>query len=151
MSPPLRQEDDRQAMIAALADGTLDVIVSDHDPQDVDTKRLPFAEAENGAVGLETLLSAALRLHHSADVPLPRILAAMTCNPAKRLGLETGTLQPGRPADLALVDLDEPWVLDPANLKSRSKNTAFDGARFSGRVRQTYVAGTKVFDAQTDA
>ncbi|MEN0000596.1 MAG: dihydroorotase [Pseudomonadota bacterium] len=145
MSPPLRHEDDRQAMIEALKDGTLDILVSDHDPQDVDTKRLPFAEAMDGAIGLETLLSAALRLHHDGSVPLTTLLAAMTCNPAKRLKLDAGTLQPGRPADFALVDLDEPWVLDPAALRSKSKNTAFDEARFSGRVRATYVGGRKIF------
>ncbi|MEL6922065.1 MAG: dihydroorotase [Pseudomonadota bacterium] len=145
MSPPLRHEDDRQAMIAALNDGTVDVLVSDHDPQDVDTKRLPFAEAENGAIGLETLLSAALRLHHDGSVALTTLIAAMTQNPAKRLGLETGTLKPGRPADFAIVDLEEPWVLDTSNLQSKSKNTAFEGARFSGRVQATYVGGRKVF------
>ncbi|MEL6202396.1 MAG: dihydroorotase [Pseudomonadota bacterium] len=145
MSPPLRSEDDRQAMIEALKDGTLDIIVSDHDPQDVDTKRLPFAEAIDGAVGLETLLSAALRLHHDGSVPLKTIIAAMTWNPARRLKLDYGTLQPGRPADFAIVDLEKPWVLDPDRLHSKSKNTAFDGARFSGQVQATYVAGRELF------
>ncbi|MEO1701870.1 MAG: dihydroorotase [Pseudomonadota bacterium] len=145
MSPPLRSEDDRQSMIEALKDGTLDVIVSDHDPQDVDTKRLPFAEAKDGAVGLETLLSAALRLHHDGSVPLKTIIGALTFKPAKRLKLDSGTLQPGRPADFAVVDLEKPWVLDPATLKSKSKNTAFDGARFTGQVQATYVAGRELF------
>ncbi|MEM1377650.1 MAG: amidohydrolase family protein, partial [Pseudomonadota bacterium] len=146
LSPPLRHEDDRQAMIDALNDGTLDILVSDHDPQDVDTKRLPFAEAENGAVGLESLLSAALRLHHDGSVPLSRLIAAMSCNPAKRLGLDTGTLQLRRRADFAIVDLEEPWVLDPDQMQSKSKNTAFEGARFSGRVTATYVGGKCVFE-----
>lgn len=147
LSPPLRHEDDRQVMVAALADGTIDVICSDHDPQDVDTKRLPFAEAEDGAVGLETMLSAALRLHHSGDVPLMRLVDAMTRAPAKRLGLDAGTLAPGAPADLAIVDLDQPFVLDAGDLRSLSKNTPFDGARFSGRVVRTVVAGRTVFAA----
>ncbi|MEO0544223.1 MAG: dihydroorotase [Pseudomonadota bacterium] len=145
MSPPLRSEDDRQAMIAALNDGTLDIIVSDHDPQDVDTKRLPFSEAKDGAIGLETLLSAALRLYHDGSAPLATIIAALTCNPAKRLKLDSGTLQPGRPADFAIIDLERPWVLDPAGLQSKSKNTAFDGARFTGQVQATYVAGRELF------
>lgn len=147
VSPPLRHEDDRQAMIAALCDGTLDIICSDHDPQDVDTKRLPFAEAEDGAVGLETMLSAALRLHHSGDVPLMRLIDAMSHAPAKRLGLSAGTLAPGAVADLVLVDLDRPYVLDGAHLRSLSKNTAFDGARLSGRAVRTVVGGRTIFEA----
>ncbi|WP_306118033.1 MULTISPECIES: dihydroorotase [unclassified Roseitalea] len=147
LSPPLRHEDDRLAMVEALRNGTVDAICSDHDPQDVDTKRLPFAEAEDGAVGLETLLSAALRLFHSGDVPLMRLVDALTHRPARIAGLEAGTLMPGRPADFIVVDLDEPFVLDPADLKSKSKNTAFDGARLTGRVRRTVVAGRTVFGA----
>ncbi len=147
LSPPLRHEDDRQAMVAALKDGTLDVLCSDHDPQDVETKRLPFAEAENGAVGLETLLSAALRLHHGGEVPLIRLVEAMTSAPARTIGIEAGTLAPGAAADLIVVDLDDPFVLDPATLRSKSKNTAFDGARMTGRVKRTVVAGRTVFAA----
>ena len=147
LAPPLRHEDDRQAMIEALREGTLDVICSDHDPQDVDTKRLPFAEAEDGAVGLETMLSAALRLHHSGAVPLTRLIEAMSTAPARRLGLDAGTLAPGAPADFALVDLEAPFVLDPAQLKSLSKNTPFDGARLSGRTVRTVVGGRTVFCA----
>ncbi len=147
LSPPLRSEDDRQAVISALSDGIIDVIVSDHDPQDVDTKRLPFAEAEDGAVGLESLLAAGLRLVNAEQISLSRLVAAMSTNPAKRLGLEGGTLQKNRLADFVVVDLDEPWVLDPNDLKSRSKNTAFEDARLTGRVVQTYVAGTCVHDA----
>ena len=147
LSPPLRHENDRQAMIEALADGTIDVIVSDHDPQDVDTKRLPFAEAEDGAVGLESLLAAGLRLVNSEQISLVKLIAAMSTNPAKRLGLESGTLQSDRPADFAIVDLNEPWVLKSEALKSRSKNTAFEDARLTGRVMQTFVAGTEVYKA----
>lgn len=147
LAPPLRHEDDRLAMVEALRDGTLDIICSDHDPQDVDTKRLPFAEAEDGAVGLETMLSAALRLYHSDEVPLMRLIEAMSTAPARRLGLDAGSLAPGAPADFALVDLDAPFVLDPADLKSLSKNTPFDGARFSGRPVRTVVGGRTVFAA----
>ncbi len=147
LSPPLRAEDDRQAMIEALRDGTIDIIVSSHDPQDVDTKRLPFADAEAGAIGLETLLGAALRLHHNEEVPLIRLIEALSTGPAKLFGLEGGTLKPGATADLALVDLDEPWVVKEADIKSRSKNTCFEGARLQGKVLQTMVAGRTVFTA----
>ncbi|MEM5500724.1 dihydroorotase [Ahrensia kielensis] len=145
LSPPLRSEDDRQAMINALADGTIDVIVSDHDPQDVDTKRLPFAEAADGAVGLESLLAAGLRLVNSQQISLPVLIGAMSTNPAKRLGIEAGTLGKGAAADFAIIDLDEPWLLKTTDLKSKSKNTAFEDARLTGRVQKTFVAGTCVY------
>jgi dihydroorotase len=145
LSPPLRAEDDRLAMIEAVKDGTIDVIVSSHDPQDVDTKRLPFADAAEGAIGLETLLGAALRLYHNGDVPLLRLVEVLSTAPAKLFGLPGGTLKPGAPADLAVVDLDEPWVVREADIRSRSKNTCFEGARMQGRVLQTMVAGRTVF------
>ena len=148
LSPPLRAEDDRRAMIEALKTGTIDIIVSSHDPQDVDTQRLPFADAENGAIGLETLLPAALRLHHSGDVPLMRLIDALSTRPAAIFGLEAGTLRPGAAADLAVVDLDEPFVFSKDAIVSTSKNTAFEDARFQGRVLQTMVAGRTVFTAQ---
>jgi dihydroorotase len=144
LSPPLRTEDDRLAMVEALNDGTIDIIVSNHDPQDVDTKRHPFSEAADGAVGLETLLAASLRLYHNGDVSLMRLIETMTIAPAKLFGLPGGSLEPGKPADLIVVDIDEPWVLDEADLKSRSKNTPFEGARFQGRVLQTLVAGCTI-------
>lgn len=147
LSPPLRAEDDRAAMVEALRDGTIDIIVSSHDPQDVDTKRLPFADAEAGAIGLETLLGAALRLYHNEEVPLIRLIEALSTGPAKLFGLEGGSLKPGAPADLALVDLDEPWVVREADIVSRSKNTCFEGARLQGKVLQTIVAGRTVFTA----
>ncbi len=149
LSPPLRHEDDRQAMIEALADGTIDVIVSDHNPQDVETKRLPFAEAADGAVGLETLLSAALRLVHAGRIPLPRILRALSTKPAEILGLPGGRLQCGAPADLIVFDPDAPYVLDKRQLRSLSKNTPFDEARLEGQVTMTTVAGRIVFDRRT--
>ena len=143
--PPLRTEDDRIAMVQGVANGEIDVIVSSHDPQDVDMKRHPFAEAADGALGLETLLAAALRLHHSGDVGLLPLLRAMTINPAKLLGLPGGRLEKGAPADLIVVDLGQPWVVDKAQLKSRSKNSPFDESKMQGRVLQTVVAGETVF------
>ncbi|MBX9461545.1 MAG: dihydroorotase [Aquamicrobium sp.] len=144
LSPPLRAEEDRLAMVEALRDGTVDILVSSHDPQDVDTKRLPFADAASGAIGLETLLAAALRLHHNGDVPLMRLVDAISTAPAKRFGLPGGTLAPGVPADLIVVDLDEPWLVREQDIRSRSKNTCFEGARLQGRVLQTLVAGRTV-------
>ncbi|MBB4217053.1 dihydroorotase [Rhizobium sp. BK212] len=142
--PPLRPEDDRVAMVEALASGAIDIIVSSHDPQDVDTKRLPFAEAEDGAVGLETMLAAALRLHHGGQVSLMRLIDAMSTRPAEIFGLPAGTLKPGAAADIALIDLDEPWLVAKDMLLSRSKNTPFEDARFSGRAVATYVSGKLV-------
>ena len=147
LSPPLRREDDRVAMAEALANGTIDIIVSSHDPQDVDTKRLPFSDAENGAIGLETMLAAALRLHHSGQVPLMRLIDAMSTRPATIFGLDAGTLKPGARADITVIDLEEPWVLYKEAIVSRSKNTPFENARFTGRVVQTYVAGKLVHSA----
>ena len=144
LSPPLRAEEDRLAMVEALRDGTVDILVSSHDPQDVDTKRLPFADAASGAIGLETLLAAALRLHHNGDVPLMRLVEALSTAPAKRFGLPGGTLAPGAPADLIVVDLNEPWLVREEDIRSRSKNTCFEGARLQGRVLQTLVAGRTV-------
>lgn len=145
LSPPLRSEQDRQALVAGLADGTIDVIVSGHDPQDADVKRRPFEEANFGAIGLETLLAAGLALVHSGDVPLARLLDTMTHVPADLLGLGTGRLAAGLPADLILIDTDMPWQLKPEALKSVSKNTPFEDRRFQGRVLRTIVGGRMVF------
>lgn len=147
LSPPLRAEEDRLAMVEAIRTGAIDIIISSHDPQDVDTKRLPFAEAEAGAIGLETLLSASLRLYHNGDVPLLRLVECLSTAPARLLGLPGGTLKPGAPADLVLVDIDAPWLVREADIRSLSKNTCFEGARMQGRVLQTMVAGRKVFTA----
>lgn len=146
LSPPLRTEDDRVAMVSALADGTIDIIVSSHDPHDADGKRHPFAEAEDGAIGLETLLPAALRLYHSGEVPLMRLVEAMTSAPAALLKLDRGTLRPGAIADIALVDLEVPFVYGQREIRSRSKNTPFENARFQGRVLRTIVAGRTVYE-----
>lgn len=145
VAPPLRHEDDRLACIEALADGTIDVIVSDHNPQDVDLKRLPWAECADGALGVETMLSAALRLVHNEHVSLPRLIEAMALRPAQLLNIQAGTLKPGAAADMAVVDLDLPWVVDREQLHSRTKNSPFDEARLTGRVIKTIVAGRVVY------
>jgi dihydroorotase len=146
VAPPLRHEDDRKALVAALASGLIDVIMSDHNPQDVETKRLPFAEAEAGAIGLETMLIAGLRLVHNGELDLTTLLRALSTRPAELLGLPGGTLRPGAPADIVVVDMDVPWVLDPNELKSKCKNTPFDEARMQGRVVRTIVAGRTVYE-----
>ena len=145
LAPPLRSEDDRNAMIAALADGTIDIIVSSHDPHDADTKRHPFEEAAEGAIGLETLFPAALRLHHNGEVGLSRLIDAMSTRPAQIFGLPGGTLKPGSDADIAIADLDTPFVVREENIISRSKNTPFEGERFSGKILQTLVAGRTIY------
>ncbi len=147
LAPPLRAEDDRLAMIEALKDGTIDIIVSSHDPQNVDTKRLPFSDATVGAIGVETLLAVALRLHHNENVSLLRLVEALSTAPAKLFGLPGGTLKPGAVADLVIVDLDEPWIVCAADIRSRSKNTCFEGTCMHGKVLKTLVAGRTVFSA----
>jgi len=145
IKPPLRAEEDRLALIDAVKSGLIDTISSKHTPQDEESKRLPFEEAASGAVGLETLLPAALRLYHNGSLTLPELFRAMALNPAKRLGLNSGRLEAGAPADLVLFDADAPFVLDRFKLKSKSKNTPFDGARLQGKVLATYVAGAAVY------
>lgn len=145
LGTPLRSEDDRRAVIEGLRSGVIDTIHSDHDPQDSEVKRQPFAEASTGAIGLETLLAAALRLVHSDDVPLLTVLKAMTSRPAEILGLEAGRIAKGAPADLILVDLDYPWQVNENELRSRSRNTSFENARLAGKVMRTIVAGETVF------
>ncbi len=145
LTPPLRSEDDRRALVDGLVAGVIDVIHSDHDPQDTEVKRQPFAEASDGAIGLETLLAAALRLVHSGDAELITVLRAMTQRPAEILGLPSGRLAVGAPADFILFDLDYPWVVKKAELRSRSPNTSFEGARLAGKVMATFVGGRKVY------
>ena len=147
VKPPLRSEEDRQLIVEAVRDGLIDIICSMHTPQDEESKRLPFEEAASGAVGLETLLPAALRLYHSGDLDLPTLFRALSLNPAKRLGLSAGRLTPGAPADLVLFDPGAPFVLDRFKLQSKSKNTPFDGARMQGKVLRTFVTGKEVFGA----
>ncbi len=145
LSPPLRSEKDRKALISALKEGIIDIIHSDHDPQDVEGKRVPFAQAANGAIGLETLLAAALRLVHSGEVKLKTILRALSTNPAKLLGLNLGKLEIGTRADIILFDIDYPWVVKENELLSRSRNTIFERAKMSGKIIKTFVGGKEVF------
>ncbi len=145
LSPPLRSEEDRRALVEGVADGAIDVIVSGHDPQSADTKRLPFAEAAFGAVGLETMFSAALSLFHSTDISLARLVDAMSSAPAKILGLEQGRLEAGAPADFALADLNLNWKVEDSGLRSRSKNSPFEHRTLEGRVVETVVAGKSVY------
>lgn len=141
IAPPLRGEDERRALVEGLNDGIIDIIVSDHCPQDVETKRLPFGEAAFGAIGVETLLPVGLRLVHAGDVSLAQLLRALSFRPAEILRLAQGRLARGAPADLIRFDPDEPFVLKSADLHSRSRNTPYDDARLTGRVKQTLVAG----------
>lgn len=150
LSTPLRSEDDRQAVIEGLRNGTIDTIHSDHDPQDTEVKRQPFAEASDGAIGLETLLAAALRLVHSGDVDLLTVLRAMTSRPAEILGLPSGRIASGAPADLILFDLDYPWQVSENEIRSRSRNTSFEGARLAGKVMRTIVGGQTVHTHQEE-
>ena len=145
LKPPLREEDDRVAVVEAVATGLIDIVCSMHTPQDEESKRLPFEEAASGAVGLETFLSAALRLVHGGAMDLPTLWRAISLNPAQRLNLPSGRLAEGAPADLVLFDAHAPFVLDRATLRSKSRNTPFDGMRMQGKVLKTFVAGTCVF------
>lgn len=146
VKPPLRSEDDRMAAVEAVSTGLIDIISSMHTPQDEESKRLPFEEAASGAIGLETLLPAASRLVHAGQLDLPGLWRALSLNPSRRLGLETGRLTPDAPADLVLFDPDAPFVLNRFNLRSKSKNTPFDEARMQGRIIGTWVGGVRVFN-----
>jgi len=150
VKPPLRSEADRAAMVEGVASGQIDVVVSSHDPQAADTKRQTFAQAAFGAVGLETLLPAALGVYHCGQATLAHVLGTMTAAPADILGLEAGRLAKGALADFVIFDPDEPFVLDAAKLHSRARNSCFDGRRFQGRVHMTYVGGRRVFDSAAD-
>ena len=145
LNPPLRSENDRVAVIDAVNSGIIDVISSFHTPQDEESKRLPFETAAAGAVGLETLLPASLQLFHNQSVSLEKLIKTMTLNPANLLGLPSGRITPGAPADLIVFDADIPFILDRETLKSKSKNTPFDGQKLQGKVRRTIVAGKTVF------
>ncbi|MEX0283245.1 MAG: dihydroorotase [Paracoccaceae bacterium] len=145
VKPPLRSEEDRLATVDAVRSGLIDIISSMHTPQDEESKRLPFEEAASGAVALETLLPAAMRLYHADLLDLPTLFRALSLNPARRLGLPGGRLSAGAPADLILFDPDAPFVLDRFQLRSKSKNTPFDGQRLQGKVLATYVAGQQVY------
>lgn len=145
LSPPLRDEMDRRAIVAGLADGTIDAIASDHQPHDQDSKRVPFNQAAFGAVGFETLLPLTLELHHKGAMTLTAALAAVTATPARILGLPLGRLAPGLAADLVLFDAERPWKVDADRLTSKSKNSCFDKRPVQGMVLRTVVDGRPVF------
>ncbi len=146
LAPPLRAEADRTALVQALVDGLIDVVMSDHNPQDVETKRLPFADAAPGAIGIETMLLAGLRLVHAGEIGLGALLRAMSTRPAELLQLPGGSLKSGAVADVIVIDPDVPWVLERDMLKSKCKNTPFDEARLQGRVVRTIIGGRTVYE-----
>ena len=145
LSPPLRAESDRQAIVDGLADGTIDAIASDHSPWDQDSKRLPFTSATCGIVGLETLLPLALELYHGGRLSLIEVLRLVTANPARILGLDVGRLMPGAPADLVLFDPNLAWRIKTDAFRSKSKNAPFDGRPVQGQVMRTIVDGRTIF------
>ena len=144
LSPPLREEADRRAAITAVADGTIDVIASGHDPRGPEEKRLPFADASPGMAGAETLLALSLMLVRDGAVTLPALLERLARNPARVLGLDTGTLEPGKPADLMLFDADAPWRIDGDRFASSAGNTPFDGLPVQGRVLRLWKGGREI-------
>ena len=148
--PPLRAEPDRQAVVEGLKDGTIDAVASDHAPLDQDSKRLPFAQAAFGIIGLETLLPLTLELYHNGHLSLSQALALVTCRPAARLGLAAGRLAKGVAADLTLIDIDRPWKIDEAAFRSKSKNSPFDGRPVQGHALRTVVDGRAIFTASRD-
>jgi len=146
LSPPLRTEIDRQSLVDAVNDGTIDVIVSDHKPEDVESKRLTFSQATTGATGVETLLPLALELFHNKSVKLVKLIASITSNPAKILGINKGSLGIGNEADLCVFDINKPWVVNKDKLKSKSKNTPIEDRKLQGQVLKTFVNGEMAFE-----
>ncbi len=146
LSPPLRTEYDRLALVESVNDGTIDVIVSDHKPQDEESKRLTFAQAATGATGVETLLPMALELYHNKSIKLKQLIAAITSNPAKILGINKGSFDKGNDADLCVIDINKPWVVDKDKLKSKSKNTPIENRKLQGQVLKTFVKGELAFE-----
>jgi len=146
LSPPLRTESDRLSLVESVNDGTIDVIVSDHKPQDEESKRLTFAQAASGATGIETLLPLALELFHNNSIKLDKLIAAMTSNPSKILGINKGTLDKGNDADLCVFDINKPWVVNKEKLKSKSKNTPIENRKLQGQVIKTFVKGEIAYE-----
>jgi len=146
VAPPLRSEDDRSALVAALASGLVDVVVSDHDPQDVETKRLPFAEAAHGAIGLETMLTAGLRLVHNGEIELLTLLKAMSSRPAELLGLPGGSLRAGAPADSSSSTRTCPGCSIRSSSSRNARTRRSTSRDLQGRVVRTIVAGRTVFE-----
>ena len=145
VSPPLRLEEDRLALVQGVNTGLIDVIVSDHTPEDEEGKRLPFAQAATGAIGIETLLPLALEMHHNESLDLTKIIETLTINPAKILKINKGTIKKGSDADICVFDLDKPWVVNGDDLKSKSKNTAIEGRKLQGKVLMTFLNGELMF------
>ena len=145
LSPPLRSEDDRIALVNGVKSGLIDVIVSDHTPEDEESKRLPFAQAATGSIGVETLLSLALEMYHNESLPLKRIIETLTINPAKILKINKGSLKKGNDADICIFDLNKPWVVKADDLKSKSKNTAIEDRKLQGKVIMTFLNGNLVY------
>ena len=146
LSPPLRTENDRQSLVSGVNEGLIDVIVSDHNPQDVESKRLTFSQAATGASGVETLLSLALELFHNKSVKLSKLLATMTSNPSKILGIDKGSLQKGKDADLCILDINKTWIVDKNKLKSKSKNTPIENRKLQGQVLKTFIKGEIAYE-----
>ncbi|MFO0069767.1 MAG: dihydroorotase, partial [Alphaproteobacteria bacterium] len=145
MNPPLRAEEDRQALIEGLKDGTIDAIATDHAPHDQESKRVPMEVASFGIVGLETMLALSLELYHQKLMPLRDVLAAMTYKPADIIHVNAGRLKKGAPADLALIDLEKTWTILNDDLHSKSKNSPFDDRHVKGKATRTVVGGETVY------
>ena len=146
LSPPLRLEEDRLSLVQGIKENLIDVIVSDHIPEDEESKRLPFSQAATGAIGIETLLPLALEMHHNESLPLNKIIETLTINPAKILQINKGTLAKGSDGDICVLDLDAPWVVKAEKLKSKSKNTAIEGRKLQGKILMTFLNGELVFN-----
>ena len=146
LSPPLRLEEDRLSLVQGIKENLIDVIVSDHIPEDEESKRLPFSQAATGAIGIETLLPLALEMHHNKSLPLNKIIESLTVNPAKILQINKGTLAKGSDGDICILDLDAPWVVEAEKLKSKSKNTAIEGRKLQGKILMTFLNGELVFN-----
>ncbi len=146
LSPPLRLEEDRLSLVQGIKENLIDVIVSDHIPEDEESKRLPFSQAATGAIGIETLLPLALEMHHNESLPLNKIIETLTINPAKILKINKGTLAKGSDGDICVLDLDAPWVVEAEKLKSKSKNTAIEGRKLQGKILMTFLNGELAFN-----
>ena len=146
LSPPLRKEDDRLKLIDGIKEGIIDIIVSDHKPEDEESKRLTFQKCASGASGIETFLSLALEQYHNGNLELKTIIQCLTENPAKIFGINGGSLEPGKPADIVILDLEKPWVVKRENMKSKSKNTAIENKKLQGKVEKTFLNGKLVFE-----
>ena len=146
LSPPLRTEEDRKSLIRGVKDNLIDVIVSDHIPEDEESKRLPFSQAAQGAVGVETLLPLCLEMYHNKSLSLQKIIEVLTINPAKILKIDKGSLKKGKDADLCILDINKPWIVKAENLKSKSKNTAIENRKLQGKVLMTFLKGEMVYN-----